>query len=138
MSDLEANKALVFEYFRRIQAGDAQGAADMFTEDGAIILPSKTMLPSETRGREAIRTLIEPLSEIFPETGHKVILDLVTAEDDRVAATGHSESVHASGKFYNNHYHFLFIIRDGKFVESREYMDTIHLTNVFFDGAMPD
>jgi uncharacterized protein (TIGR02246 family) len=138
MTDYAANKALVVEYFRRIQAGDAAGAADMFAQDGAIILPSKTLLPSETRGRDAIRTLIEPLSEIFPETGHKVILDLMTAEDDRVAATGHSESVHASGRLYNNHYHFLFIIRDGKILESREYMDTLHMTDVFFDDAKPE
>ena len=138
MSNSEANKALVVEYFRRIAASDAEGAADMFAEDGAIILPSKTLLPSETRGRDAIKALIAPLGEIFPETGHRVILDLMTAEEDRVAATGHSESVHASGRLYNNQYHFLFIIRDGKFLESREYMDTLHLTDVFFDGAKPE
>ena len=138
MSNLEANKAIAREYFERIAAGDAEGTAAMFAEDGAIILPSKTLLPSETRGRAAIKAMIEPLGQIFPETGLRVIADLMTAEDDRVAVVGHSEATHASGKLYRNHYHFLLIIRDGLIVESREYMDTLHMTDVFFDGATPE
>ncbi len=138
MSVQEANKAIAREYFARIAAGDAEGTAALFAEDGAITLPSKTLLPSETRGREAIKAMIAPLGEIFPETGLVVIPDMMTAEDDRVAVIGHSEATHASGKLYRNHYHFLLIIRDGLIVESREYMDTLHMTDVFFDGARPE
>lgn len=138
MSDLEANKAIAREYFARIAAGDAQGTADLFTEDGAILVMGNTLLPKETRGREAIRDMIGMLPQIFPETGLKVIGDIFTAEDDRVAIVGHSEAVHASGKPYNNNYHFLLTIRDGKIAESREYLDTLLVTDVFFDGARPE
>lgn len=138
MSVLEANKALAREYFERIAAGDAEGTAALFTEDGAIVLPSKTLLPSETRGHEAIKAMMAPLGEIFPQTGLKVIADMMTAEDDRVAVIAHSEATHVSGKLYRNHYHFLLTIRDGKIAESREYMDTLHMTDVFFDGARPE
>lgn len=138
MSDLEANKAIAKEYFARIAAGDAQGTADLFTEDGAILLMGNTLLPKETRGREAIAGLIGMLPQFFPETGLKVIGDIFTAEDDRVAVIGHSEAVHVSGKPYNNNYHFLLIIKDGKIAESREYLDTELVTDVFFDGARPE
>lgn len=138
MSNLEANKQIAREYFERIAAGDAEGTANLFTEDGAIIVMGKTLLPAETRGREAIRNLMTMLPQMFPETGLKVIGDIFTAEDDRVAVVGHSEAVHVSGKPYNNQYHFLLTIRDGKIVESREYLDTLLLTNVFFDGAQPE
>lgn len=138
MSNLEANKAVAREYFERIAAGDAEGTAALFTDDGAIILPSKTLLPSEVRGRDAIRQLIAGVGELFPQTGLKVIPDLMTAEDDRVAVIGHSEAEHVSGKPYRNRYHFLLVIRDGKIAESHEYMDTLHMTDVFFDGARPE
>jgi len=48
----------------------------------------------------------------------------MTAEDDRVAVEVSGESIHASGKPYNNKYHFLLIIRDGKIIQLKEYMDT--------------
>lgn len=138
MDNTEANKQIARDYFARIAAGDAEGTADLFAEDGAILVMGNTLLPPETRGRKAIVNLIGMLPQIFPETGLKVVADIFTAEEDRVAVVGHSEAVHVSGKPYNNNYHFLLTIRDGKIVESREYLDTLLLTNVFFDGAQPE
>lgn len=138
MSTLEANKNIARQYFERIAAGDADGTADLFTEDGRLMVMGKTLLPEVTIGRDAIREMIAALPQLFPETGLKVIPDIFTAEEDRVAIIGHSEAVHVSGKPYNNRYHFLLTIRDGKIVESREYMDTQLVTNVFFDGAQPE
>jgi len=135
MTDLAANKALAREYLERIGAGDADGVAAMFTEDGAIIVESDTLLPPEVRGREAIRGLIASLPQIFPETGLKVIVDETTAEGDRVSVVAHSEAVHVSGKPYRNRYHFLLRFRDGKISASHEYLDSLLLTDVFFDGA---
>jgi uncharacterized protein (TIGR02246 family) len=138
MSNIEANKEIARQYFARIAAGDAEGTADLFTEDGKLMVMGKTLLPQVTQGRAAIKELIGALPQLFPETGLKVIPDLFTCEDDRVAILGHSEAVHVSGKPYNNQYHFLLTIRDGKIVESREYMDTLLVTNIFFDGAQPE
>lgn len=138
MSDIESNKAIAKEYFARIAAGDAQGTADLFADDGVIKVMGNTLLPKETRGREAIAGMIGMLPQFFPETGLKVTGDIFTAEEDRVAIIGHSEAVHASGKPYNNNYHFLLTIRDGKILESREYLDTEMVTDVFFDGARPE
>lgn len=138
MSDFEANKAVARAYFERIAAGDAEGTANLFTEDGKLMVMGKTLLPQMTQGRAAIKEMIGALPQLFPETGLKVIPDMFTCEEDRVAIVGHSEAVHASGKPYNNQYHFLLTIRDGKIAESREYMDTLLVTNVFFDGAQPE
>ena len=138
MSNLEANKAVARQYFELIAAGDAEGTANLFTEDGKLMVMGKTLLPEVTVGREAIKQMIAALPQLFPETGLKVIPDIFTAEDDRVAVIAHSEAVHVSEKPYNNRYHFLLIIRDGKIAESREFMDTLLVTNVFFDGAQPE
>ena len=48
----------------------------------------------------------------------------MTAEEERVAVEINREAVHAAGGTYNNQYHFLLRIKDGKILELKEYMDT--------------
>ncbi len=50
-----------------------------------------------------------------------------------VEAESHGE--HASGRLYNNHYHFLMVIRGGKVQEFKEYLDTEHAREVLVDTA---
>lgn len=138
MNDVATNKQLASQYLERIGKGDADGVANMFVDDGAIIIESKTLLPPEVRGKDAIRELITALPQMFPETGLRIIVDEVTAEENRVAIRAHSDAKHASGKMYQNRYHFLLYFRDGKIVSSHEYLDSLHLTDVFFDGARPE
>jgi len=138
MDDLVANKRLAHEYLERIGTGDVDGVVDLFTDDGAIIVESKTLLPPEVRGKDAIRAVIASLPQIFPETGLRIIIDDVTAEENRVAVRAHSDARHESGKMYQNRYHFLLYFKDGKIERSHEYLDSLHLTDVFFDGARPD
>jgi hypothetical protein len=35
-----------------------------------------------------------------------------------------------NGKTYQNQYHFLFIVRDGKIQQVKEYLDTMHAADV--------
>ena len=138
MSDVATNKKVAREYLERIAAGDTEGVVDLFTDDGAIIVESHTLLPPETRGKEAIRGLVSMLPQLFPETGLKILIDDVTAEDDRVSIRAHSDAKHVSGKEYRNRYHFLLYFSGGKIVSSHEYLDSLYLTDVFFDGARPE
>jgi ketosteroid isomerase-like protein len=50
-----------------------------------------------------------------------------TAEGDRVAIEAESHVLNPNGRIYNNFYHYLFRIRDGKLVLFKEYQDTLHL-----------
>jgi ketosteroid isomerase-like protein len=138
MPNIEENKQVARRYLELIGQGDARGVADLFTDNGSIIVQSRTRLSPEVRGREKVFDLISGLSEIFPETGLRITVDEVTAEDNRVSIVAHSDAVHSSGKPYNNRYHFLLYIQDGKIAEAHEYMDSLLLTEVFFDGAGPE
>ena len=135
MADLAANKKVARAYLELIGKGDADAVANLFADDGAIILQSETPLPPETKGRENIRALIGQLTPLFPETGLKIIVDEMTAEEDRVAIMAHGDAIHASGKPYRNKYHFLLTFRNGKIVKSYEYMDSLLMTKVFFGDA---
>lgn len=137
MNDVANNKKVARQYLELISKGDAQGVVDLFTDDGAIIVESHTMLPPEVRGKEAILGLMTMLPQMFPETGLKIIIDDVTAEENRVAIRARSDAKHASGKMYQNRYHFLLYFKDGKISSSHEYLDSLLLTDVMFDGARP-
>jgi ketosteroid isomerase-like protein len=54
----------------------------------------------------------------------------ITAEGDRVAVEAKSHAKMKNGKVYQNTYHFLFIVRNGKIHEAKEYLDTIHANEV--------
>jgi ketosteroid isomerase-like protein len=58
--------------------------------------------------------------------GLKVTPKAITAEGDRVALEAESYGELANGKVYNNQYHVLMEIRNGKIQAVREYMDTQH------------
>ncbi len=55
----------------------------------------------------------------------------VTAEGDRVAVEAESLGLLKNGKTYNNTYHFLFLFRDGKIYQAKEYNDSQHAAEIF-------
>ncbi len=57
----------------------------------------------------------------------------ITVDGDRVAVEveGHMEL--KNGKTYNNFYHFLFLFRDGRIYQGKEYHDTL-LADQSFEG----
>ena len=58
-----------------------------------------------------------------------------TAEGDRVAIEAEAYGELKNGKIYNNTYHFLFLFRDGRIFQAKEYNDSKHAADVFGGGA---
>jgi ketosteroid isomerase-like protein len=56
----------------------------------------------------------------------------VTAEGDRVAVEAQAHAALKNGRIYRNTYHFLFIFRDGKICQAKEYNDTLHAREVLW------
>ena len=58
----------------------------------------------------------------------------LTAEEDRVAMEADSYLENkATGRTYNNFYHYFFKIRDGQLTLYKEYQDTLHLFDLTAD-----
>jgi ketosteroid isomerase-like protein len=55
----------------------------------------------------------------------------MVAEGDKVAAEIRSHADLTDGRTYENQYHMLFTLRQGKIVEVKEYADTLLIANVF-------
>jgi hypothetical protein len=135
MSDLARNKAVALRFFELLSAGDADGLmalyADSFTCWTAGSLPF-----SGTHPRAEVRAMIEGVTSVFPQ-GWRFAARTLTAEEDRVAVEAECSGMHVGGRRYEQRYHFLFRIRDGKIHEMREYFDTQHANEVLCSAPAP-
>ena len=135
MADLAANKAIALRFFELLSAGDAEGLmaiyADSFTCWTAGSLPF-----SGIHSRAEAKAMIAGVTAVFPH-GWRFTARTLTAEDDRVAVEAECNGLHVSGKRYEQRYHFLFRIRDGKIHELREYFDTLHADEVLCSAPAP-
>ena len=135
MSDIEANKARVSQFFEALNAGDIDAVVNAYADDGSCRTMGETLI-SGTMNKEQIAASAGGIFDVFPEGLRFNILGMV-AEGDKVAVEATSEGEHVSGQTYNNEYHFLFEFRDGKLLKLKEFMDTEHVTDVLCGGQRP-
>ncbi|MCF6303376.1 MAG: nuclear transport factor 2 family protein [Devosiaceae bacterium] len=69
-------------------------------------------------------------ADTFPN-GVKFVVTGMVAEGDKVAAEATITATTATGVLYDNSYHFLFTMEDGKITRMKEYMDTHHAKTTF-------
>lgn len=131
----EQNKQLVEEFFERFSAADALGALELLDDDVVWRVMGREGGPpiSGEMNKKGIGDLIATVKGAIPEGMHLKPTGW-TAEGNRVAVEMESYGELGNGKIYNNHYHFLVIVSDGKITALREYMDTFHAKSVFIDG----
>jgi ketosteroid isomerase-like protein len=55
----------------------------------------------------------------------------MVAEGDKVAAEIRSHADLTDGRVYENQYHMLFTVRQGKIAEVKEYADILLIANLF-------
>jgi hypothetical protein len=129
----ERNKALARSFLEAVSRADTDAIVAAYAPDG-ICWTAGTMPISGSFGVEQIAAASLGVLGAFPK-GLAFTLHALTAEGDRVAIEAESRGEHVSGKLYNNKYHFLMRVRDGKIAEWREYMDTMHANDVLCGGA---
>ena len=117
----DQNKKITKDFFEALSAG-SEKYLDFYTDDSIIWTAGHNAIGG-TRTKEEVVSFAQNILAAFP-TGIKFNITGMTAEGDRVAVEISGEAIHASGETYNNQYHFLLRIQDGKILELKEYMDT--------------
>ena len=117
----DQNKKITKEFFEALSNGSDK-YLDFYTDE-SIIWTAGDNAMGGTRTKEEVVGFAQNILSAFP-TGITFNIEGMTAEDERVAVEINGEAMHASGATYNNQYHFLLIIKDGKILELKEYMDT--------------
>jgi ketosteroid isomerase-like protein len=136
MTTAQTNKVLVADLMEAIGRADVPAIVDAYTEDGYVETMGRTLI-SGRFSREQVAMAASRVLEAFPNGIEFRILNM-TAEDDRVAVEAVSNGEHVSGQHYANHYHFLFVVRDGKIAVMKEFMDTELVTDVICGGQRPE
>jgi hypothetical protein len=129
---IEANKALVLEYFRRLQAGGPT-VAELLAEDVTWWVPQSSELGGTHRGKSAVLALMSEGADLY-RLPLRVTIEEVVAERDWVCVQLVVEAESAAGRPYRNDYHFAFRVREGKIAAVREYVDTKYASELLFPG----
>jgi ketosteroid isomerase-like protein len=127
----EANKALVRDFYRLMNERRFPEMWELCVPDGK--WDGGRASTDDFASIERMKAVIVDPMPIFADGGITFTVHSLTAEDDRVAAEVESNAPLVNGKVYNNHYHMLFVIRDGKIAIVKEYADTAHARDVFGD-----
>ena len=124
----EENKKIVLGFLENMSSGN--GAAVMNTlADSATWWVAGNFPLSGTKTKAQFGELVGQLGNNI-DGGLRVSPTGVTAEGDRVAVEAESYAKMKNGKTYQNKYHFLFLVRDGKIQQVKEYLDTMHANDV--------
>ena len=134
---IEANKNVVRRYFDAVNRGDMDTIVALLDERACFWVPPSLPDGALFRGRDMVLKLFtESVGLYDSETGLTVESHTLTAEDDRVAAElvirGKAA---ADGSAYENWYHFLFRIEDGRIVSIREHLDSLYAFRTLFVPA---
>jgi len=126
---LDKNKQTVLAFIASLGRGEIDPA--LLTDDAVWWIPGRGIID-----RATFLGVVDAVNALF--TGPAVLtVTAVTAEDDRVAveASGHADL--KDGRVYDNTYHFLFNLRDGRIREAREHNNSAVPAALFKDSFLP-
>lgn len=129
--ELTENKAVVTEFIEAMRTSNVDKLKTMITEDFSwwIIGKPEYLATAGEHDTEYFLGFFKG-SELFPEGADFKAISMI-AEGNSVAAEAEFRAKTAMGTDYENYYHFLFIIENGKVKRMKEYMDTYHAKETF-------
>lgn len=134
MDNIEDNRRIATEFFSRYDAGDTPGALDLLAEDCTYWLAGKPG-SNPTAGKSHSKS---EMADIFRRMGEamngppRMQVKGTVAEGNKVAVEATSRGELRNGRVYQQEYHVLMTIRDGKIAAAREYMDTQHVQSIWY------
>ena len=135
---IESNKQLATDLFARFSANDIAGALDLLADDANWWIAGKpdTQPAAGEHDKAWMARLFHRMVSQFEGPMPMTIRGLV-AEGDKVAVEVVGDGKLRDGRRYQNEYHLLLTIRDGKIAAVREYLDTQHVVATWFAPAKP-
>jgi uncharacterized protein len=132
---LQDNKKLAADFFARLSANDIDGALDILTDDATWWIAGKPeqQPAAGVYHKEQISRLLHNMAGRL-KNGLKLTVKGAVAEGDKVAVEVESYGELTNGRIYNQEYHVLMTIRDGKIGAVREYLDTQHVFATWFQA----
>lgn len=127
---VEENKKIVHQFYAASNSGDMDACFNLIADDIEWTNIGSTSLSGTYHGKaELHEKLLGPLFGQLKQ-GIKSKVHRLIAENDFVVAQTSGVAETQDGRPYNNTYCWIIKLKDGKFVEVTEYMDTELITSV--------
>ena len=129
---IEDNKQTVREYLAHFKNAAVTDLLDAMSEDATWWILGKPHLFSSagTKSKADMERIWGNLFGSMKDGLEMSVIGMV-AERDKVAAEIRSRADLMDGRVYENQYHMLFTLRQGKIVEVKEYADTLLIASMF-------
>lgn len=127
----DRNRAVVTEFMEVFSRGDVDGILACMSDSATWWVAGSIPGISGTKDKAGFAEMLSGIAESTTTGAIRLTPLAFTAEGDRVAVETESYTELKNGRVYNNLYHFLFEVRDGKIHSVKEYLDTEHTTAVF-------
>jgi len=126
---IEQNKQIARNLFENLSNLKFDAMLDAIAEDVRWFVLGGTYF-GETLNKELLRKSLRTVKVGVPN-GLNLKISRVIAEGDNVVVEAEGNAQTAGNKTYNNKYVWVLTIRNGKVVEGREFMDTMHVLETF-------
>lgn len=127
----DRNRALVAEFMEVFGKGNVEDILSYMSDSATWWVGGTMEGISGTKDKQAFGEMLSGLSSLTKTGAISLTPKGWTCEGDRVAVETESYSELNNGRVYNNEYHFVFEVRDGKIQSVKEYLDTQHTYAVF-------
>jgi len=126
---IEENKQIARNLFENMSNLKFEAMLDAIAEDVRWFVLGGTYF-GETMNKEQLRKSLRSVAIGVPN-GFNLKISRVIAEGDNVVVEAEGNAPTAGNKTYHNKYVWVLTIRNGKVVEGREFMDTMHVLETF-------
>lgn len=127
-----SNKELVARFVEAMRVSDLDALEAMVTDDFSWWIAGKPeyLQTAGEHEKAFFMGFFGNGGDMFPYGAEFTVTGMI-AEGDKVAAEAHMTATTAAGSVYDNLYHFVFEIADGRINRMKEYMDTHHAKVTF-------
>lgn len=127
----ETNKQLILNFMETFSTGNIDAFMSYLSESATWWVAGNIEGISGEKGMQAFREMNSGIASTTKTGAIRLTPLAITAEGNRVAVETESYCELNNGRVYNNLYHFLFVIEDGKIQKVKEFLDTEHTRAVF-------
>ncbi len=126
-------KATVARFFATFSAGDVPGLLAMMDDESSWWVSGSVDGFSGEHGKQAFGKLLAGVKDVYRDGALRITPHAMIAEGNFVAVEAEGWAELTNGRIYNSRYHFAVELREGKILRVREYMDSLHARQIFFD-----
>jgi ketosteroid isomerase-like protein len=127
------NKNVVLGFVEALSSGNIEAATATLADDATWWLPGSLPVSGTHRGKKAIlEDFFGQAVPLFEPRSLSIQVRNAIAEGECVAVEWVARGKSAKGKPYENYYHVMFEVKNGKIQAVREYVDTLYAKEVLF------